>query len=249
MSSWHVGAGVIRPGQKRWGYLSVVVEHPHLCFFRGVFFLTTKDKVFKMTNTNNYISARDIAENAKLNYEIAEELRKYKINHQLSCQCPTLGRSAKQLTLRCERRRMAEAQCNRRCIARGDTMRVFVVSQATLERYNKFTRNCSCCCETAEAVETTAKSELFRLNKDSLATWMLVSSTSMTEKRDARVAPWGCTTCCTGIQRSKINHLLFRSSLPLIVSQRTTQFSFPDIANHKKIPLQLDCKGILLLET
>ena len=59
-------------------------------------------------------------------------------------------------------------------------MRVFVVSQATLERYNKFTRNCSCCCETAEAVETTAKSELSRSNKDSLATWMLVSSTSMT---------------------------------------------------------------------
>ncbi len=34
---------------------------------------------------NIYISSRDIAENAKLNHEIAEELRKFKTNHQLSC--------------------------------------------------------------------------------------------------------------------------------------------------------------------
>ena len=60
-------------------------------------------------------------------------------------------------------------------------MRVFVVSQAMLERYNKFTRNCSCCCETAEAVETTAKSELSRSNMDSLATWILGSSPRMTK--------------------------------------------------------------------
>ena len=39
----------------------------------------------------NYISLRDIAENAKLNHEIAEELRKYQNNHQLSCQCSTLA--------------------------------------------------------------------------------------------------------------------------------------------------------------
>ena len=44
-----------------------------------------------MTNKNIYISARDVAEDAKLNHEIAEELRRYKINHQLSCQCPTLA--------------------------------------------------------------------------------------------------------------------------------------------------------------
>ena len=57
----------------------------------------------------------------------------------------TRGRSAKQLTLRCERR-----------------------------------RNETCCCETAEAVETTAKSELSRWLRKSCLTWIPVSSTGMT---------------------------------------------------------------------
>ena len=42
-------------------------------------------------NNKNYISARDIAENAKLNHEIVEELRRYKINHQLSSSSLTRG--------------------------------------------------------------------------------------------------------------------------------------------------------------
>ena len=35
-------------------------------------------------NKNIYIAAREVAENAKLNHEIAKELRKFKTNHQLS---------------------------------------------------------------------------------------------------------------------------------------------------------------------
>ena len=89
-----------------------------------------------------HISTRNIAENTKLNREIAEQLKKH---ISLSCQCSTLGRSKKQPMLFFARR-----------------------------------RNETCCCETAEAVETTAKSELSRSNKDSLATWILRSSRSMT---------------------------------------------------------------------
>ena len=44
-----------------------------------------------MNNNINDVSARDIAGNAKLNHEIADELRKYQNNHQLSCQCQTLA--------------------------------------------------------------------------------------------------------------------------------------------------------------
>ena len=42
-------------------------------------------------NKNIYISARDVAENAKLNHEISEELRKFKTNHQLSSSGLTRG--------------------------------------------------------------------------------------------------------------------------------------------------------------
>ncbi len=41
-----------------------------------------------MNKKNIYVSARDVAENAKLNHEIAEELRKH---ISLSCQCSTLA--------------------------------------------------------------------------------------------------------------------------------------------------------------
>ncbi len=45
-----------------------------------------------MTNTKNiYVSARDIAENAKLNHEIAEELRKHAPNHSSSSSGLTRG--------------------------------------------------------------------------------------------------------------------------------------------------------------
>ncbi len=46
-----------------------------------------------MTNTNIYITARDIAENAKLNHEISEELRKYKRRHPDVEQSKTEGSS------------------------------------------------------------------------------------------------------------------------------------------------------------
>ena len=92
-----------------------------------------------------HISTRDIAEDARFNYEISEELRKYQTNHQLSFQCLILGRSKKQPTLFFARR-----------------------------------RNETCCCETAEAVETTAKSELSRWLRNPYLTWILGSSPSMT---------------------------------------------------------------------
>ncbi len=44
-------------------------------------------------------------------------------------------------------------------------MRVFVVSQAILERYNKFTRNCSFCCEAVQTANTTTKSELSKVHE------------------------------------------------------------------------------------
>ncbi len=46
-----------------------------------------------MTNKNIYISAKDVAENAKLNHEIAEELRKYKRRHPDVEQSETEGSS------------------------------------------------------------------------------------------------------------------------------------------------------------
>ncbi len=56
------------------------------------------------TSQQIHIASRDIAENAKLNHEIAEEIRRYTPNHSSSSsrhpEGVTRGRSAKQLTLR-----------------------------------------------------------------------------------------------------------------------------------------------------